>query len=258
MGSVLAQLCISYDYACVFVIGLTLGSFVTVCIHRLPRRAAVVSLPFKCPCCDHRLGWSDLVPIASFLMLRGRCRYCQNPISSSYPLVEMAAGLLLILAYHRHGLTLSFVSTGWFLLTLLAVTVIDQRHQIIPDQLILSGLIAGALLVFLAKARDPRDSLAGLLASGGLFLVLTVLLGGGIGGGDMKLAAVMGWYLGLWGIGLALLLGFVLAGTVGATLLMAKRKKPKDWMPFGPYLAAGGGLSALWYEEMLLWWFKSM
>jgi leader peptidase (prepilin peptidase) / N-methyltransferase len=237
------------------VFGLLVGSFLNVVIARVPEGRSVWAPRSACPRCGALIGWYDNIPLVSFLVLRGRCRGCRAGIAWRYPIVEAATGGVFALAYVLLGPTPEFLVAAVLLGALIAITAIDLRHQIIPDVISLPGIVVG----FVANSLLPGgggwlDSLIGIAVGGGLFLVIILVSGGGMGGGDMKLGAMLGAFLG-WKLGLlALLLGVLAGGAVAVVLLLLGRKGRKDAIPFGPYLALGGAVALLWGDRVLTWY----
>ena len=237
------------------VFGLLVGSFLNVVIARVPEGRSVWAPRSACPQCGALIGWYDNIPLVSFLLLRGRCRGCRAGIPWRYPIVEAATGGAFALAYGLLGPTPEFAVAAVLLAALIAITAIDLRHQIIPDVISLPGIVVG----FVANSLLPGgvgwlDSLIGIAVGGGLFLVIILVSGGGMGGGDMKLGAMLGAFLG-WKLGLlALLLGVLAGGAVAVVLLLLGRKGRKEAIPFGPYLALGGAVALLWGADVLTWY----
>lgn len=235
------------------LLGLAVGSFLSVCVHRLPRGESIVWPASHCPACGHALAPWENVPLLSFLVLRGRCRACAESISWRYPALEGATALLFVLAAQRFGLVpeLGFALLG--ISVLMAVAFIDLEHLIIPNRIVLP---ATALLLVLAAAMGwERLSQAGL----GLVLgfsvpfLLFVLRPGALGAGDVKLGAFLGALLGSMVL-LALFLGVVVGGVAGAALLALGARGRKDVMPFGPFLALGGLVTLLAGPELWAWY----
>jgi len=226
------------------VFGLVIGSFLNVVISRLPERRSLLGRS-ACPECGHRIAAHDNVPLLSFVVLRGRCRACAARIPWRYPLVELATAAAMLTAYLRFGLTAAFAVAATLLAALVAVTLIDLQHQIIPDLITLPGIIVGLVGAPTAGTVSWFESLLGIVVCGGLLLVVIVASGGGMGSGDMKLGAMLGAFLG-WRLGLfALLVAVLVGGLVAAGLLLAGRKGRKDPVPFGPFLALGGAAALL-------------
>ena len=237
------------------VFGLLVGSFLNVVIARVPEGRSVWAPRSACPRCGALIGWYDNIPIVSFLVLRGRCRGCRAAIPWRYPIVEAATGIAFALAYVLLGPTPEFLVAAALLGTLIAITAIDLSHQIIPDVITLPGIAIGVLANSVLPAGVGwLPSLIGVGVGGGLFFAIIILSGGGMGGGDMKLGAMLGAFLG-WKLGLlALLLAVLAGGAVAVALLLFGRKGRKEAIPFGPYLALGGAVALLWGDQVLAWY----
>ena len=236
------------------LLGLVIGSFLNVVIARLPEGKSLSRPRSTCPGCSALIAWYDNVPLVSYLVLRGRCRSCRMAIPWRYPIVEAATGAAFLLAYPREGFTMDFIVTAALLAALIAITAIDLRHQIIPDIITLPGIAAGVAASLVSQRVDWLESLIGVAVGGGIFLVIILASGGGMGGGDMKLGAMLGAFLG-WKVGLlALLLAVLAGGAVAVCLLLLGRKGRKEAIPFGPFLALGGAVSLLWGNQLLTWY----
>ncbi|MEQ8236269.1 MAG: A24 family peptidase [Syntrophomonadaceae bacterium] len=229
--------------------GLLAGSFLNVAISRLPSGQSVVSPGSHCPRCKHRLGALDLIPLLGYMLRRGRCHYCQEPILPRYPLVEILASLGFMAVAEISTFSGSMVS-GWiFTAVLITASFTDLETGLIPNQLTYPGIIAGILLS--AKTVGFGDSLSGSICFAGLLWAAAVLSKGGMGGGDIKLAAVIGTFLGAEGSGITLMLAS-LAGSVKAThLLVTGRCNRKTSLPFGPYLAGSAWVVWMWGDRLL-------
>lgn len=240
--------------ALVFLFGLCVGSFLNVVIARLPEGRSILTPRSACPRCGAPIRWHDNVPLVSFAVLGGRCRGCGAAISWRYPAVEAVTGGLFLLAFLRRGLTVDLAGALLLLGALVAITGIDLDHQIIPDVITLPGIAVG-LGFGLATGHPPwLASLIGAAVGGGLFFLIIVASGGGMGGGDMKLGAMLGAFLG-WRLLLAGVMVAVLTGGIVAIALLALRRRGrKDAIPFGPYLALGGAVALLWGEGIIEWY----
>ncbi len=236
-------------------LGTIVGSFLNVCIHRLPRRESLVLPGSHCPHCGAPISWYDNIPLVSFLILGGRCRACQAAISWRYPLVEAATVLLFLLALARFGLTLEGTRAAILASALLVVALIDLDHRIIPDRLTLPGIALGLVGAWFLPP-GIVSSIVGTLVGGGLFYLIALASRGGMGGGDIKLAAMLGAFLG-WQSGLlAIFVGVLIGGVVGVTLLLLRLRGRKDAIPFGPFLAVGGVVALFWGDAILHWYFR--
>ena len=241
------------------VLGLAVGSFLNVVIHRVPNKESVVRPRSRCPKCGTELASRDNIPVLSWLLLRGRCRTCGEPISARYPLIELATAALFAAAGIRFGA--SWALPGYLLLyaALLAISAIDLERYIIPNRIVYPTLfIAIPLMVGAALAEgEPeriRSAAIGSVAAWFAMLVVHVISPKGMGFGDVRLSAVIGLFLGwieLELVLLGMLLGFLLASVIGIGLMVAGRRGRKDAVPFGPFLAAGAVLAILFSRQLL-------
>ncbi len=234
-----------YYFAVVsLLLGLVVGSFLNVVIWRLPRGESLVHPGSYCPKCGSAVRWFDNVPVLSWLILRGRCRDCKEPISVRYPLVEAATGVGFVLAFWRIGLDWPLLVAWAFIAVMISVALIDHDHMIIPDKIVLPGALLGLAA---AVAVDPQrwwTYLAGGLGAAAFMFLLVMLWPGGMGPGDVKMALFMGAVLGV-SVTVALFLAFLVGAVVGMVLLATRRRTRKDQIPFGPYLALGGIVAVL-------------
>ena len=240
--------------------GLVFGSFLTVVIHRVPRKESIVLPGSACPGCGVPIRPWDNIPVLSYLLLRGRCRHCGVRISPQYPLVEALTGALFAgaaIVFHRFPVA---ALVAPFLGLMVAVAFIDARHRVIPNRIVFPSLILFAAAVVGVALAAGGLSLAtaglGLLAYAGVLFVIALLFPGGMGMGDVKLAALIGLVLGALGwryVGVAAMLG-VLAGGAGAVVALARGGSRKDTMPFGPYMAGAAVLAALFAPHLVRWY----
>ncbi|HSW10494.1 MAG TPA: prepilin peptidase [Bacillota bacterium] len=235
------------------IAGLCVGSFLNVCIHRLPLRTSVVFPPSRCPACGTSLRPIDLVPVLSYLWLRGQCRSCGKGIALRYPIVELATAAGFGVAVARWGPGLAAFQAAVFLSLLIVACFTDLETGIIPNRITVSGTIVGLTLMTLGPA-GPVTAALGMAAGGGTLLLLALVSGGGMGGGDVKLGALMGAFLGWPAIGAALAVAFLAGGLAGIVLLAAGRKRRRDPIPFGPFLAAGAVAALFWSASILGWY----
>lgn len=219
----------------VFVLGLIIGSFLNVCIYRIPRGQSIVFPPSACPSCGRRLTALELIPVAAFIALRGRCRGCGTSISRRYPLVELMTGILFLMVFWKFGF--GAATLKWWVLfsVLLTLSMIDLEFQLIPDLISLPGVVAGILLNYSHWA----PALFGALLGYAVVTAVILLSRGGMGWGDAKLLAMIGAFLGWRGVMVSLFGGSLLGSVVGIILLTSRRIDRKTPMPFGPYLSLG-------------------
>ena len=233
----------------VLALGLVIGSFLNVVVYRLPRGLGFVRGRSFCPKCKHKINWFDNVPVISFLILKGRCRFCGRKISWRYPLIELLAGALFYLSYLSH---LSFLN---YLLIcgLVVIFFIDLEHQIIPDEIVipLSVLFLGYRLLTNIQYLISNFLITGIVSFLFLYLIHLLTKGRGMGLGDVKLAFLMGLVLGFPKIVVAFYLAFLTGAFVGVILILLSRAKLKQKIAFGPFLVFGTIFSLLWGEKIV-------
>ncbi len=244
----------------IFIYGLIIGSFLNVCIYRIPREESIAWPGSHCPACSHSLKWYDNIPLVSYLLLKGRCRYCKSIVSVQYPLVESLNAFVYIIMYLKFGFGVDFIFYSLMSSVLLAIVFIDLKEMIIPDSLVLCILVLSvihkAINYFLyGISPDLIGSILGLLAGGGLFLAIVVISRGGMGGGDVTLTGALGFVLGIRYILLNIFLSFVLGAIISIVLLVSKIKTRKDPIPFGPFIVLGFLITSLWGGEIINWYF---
>ena len=241
------------NYILLFLFGITVGSFLNVCILRIPAGESIVTGPSHCTSCGVRLRRRDLIPLVSWLVLRGRCARCHSPISPQYPLIEAANGLLWMLAYARFGMSFDTLLGCGLASALLTASVIDARTREIPPGTTIAVAVLGALRLLLHRADWPSH-LLGLVSVSGVLLLILLLSGGtALGGGDVKLMAGAGLFLGFRLTLLAFFLGCLL-GSVIHIARMKLRGVGRE-LALGPYLAAGILLALFWGDFFLNWYF---
>lgn len=243
----------------VFVFGMVVGSFLNVCICRMPKNESIVSPPSHCPLCSYQIRWYDNIPLLSYLFLRGKCRGCGAHISFQYPLVELLNGILALFLFLRFGPTLVFAALFLFCSALVVITFIDIEHQIIPDEISLSGIVAGFALSFFLKGHTWLNSLLGILLGGGSLLLVAYLyqrLTGkeGMGGGDIKLLAMMGAFLGWKSVPFIIFTSSLAGSLIGISIMLFQKKDSKLAIPFGPYLAFGAVLYIFCGKALIRWY----
>lgn len=239
-------------YIVIFLFGIVIGSFLNVCIFRIPKHETVVTERSHCMRCGYQLAWYDMVPVFSWLFLRGRCRKCKEPISPQYPIIEAANGFLYILVFAVNDFSLQSVLYCLLMSALLVLSVIDWRTYEIPISINIFILCLGILQVILDHT-NWVDYVIGFLC---VSIVLEVLLllsrGRAIGGGDVKLMAAAGLLLGWKKIILAFLLGCIIGSIIH--LLRMKLSKADHVLAMGPYLSVGIAIAALWGDALIRWY----
>lgn len=242
--------------------GALIGSFLNVCIHRLPRHESIVWPASHCPTCSRPIAGYDNIPLLSYLLLRGRCRACQAPISLRYPIIEVANALGYAAIVWYFGLTWAAACYAALFSTLLVVTGTDLSHKIIPNVVTIPGILLGLLAAATILPVGLVNSLLGVLVGGGILWALAwaspYLFGKeGMGGGDIKLIAMIGAFLGWKPVLLTIMIGSLVGSIVGVSLITAKVIQRDQYIPFGPFLALGAILS-LFFHELLLNWYWSL
>jgi len=266
--------------AFVFIFGLIVGSFLNVCIVRLPGGRSVVNPPSHCPRCRERIKFYDNIPLISFLILRGRCRSCGERISWRYPFVELLNGLLYVWILREFWLSGEMLLVMAFCSSLIVITFVDFDHQIIPDVITVPGMLVGLTLApfFMSALRAPLpfnlDHLlphAGTYLTGFLNSVIGLILGAApllaigwiweklrhieaMGGGDIKLMGMVGSFLGWKGALLTIMLGALTGSLIGITLIMLRRQRMDKVIPFGPFLALGALVTAFYGFDIVSWY----
>ena len=245
-----------------FLFGAAIGSFLSVCIYRLPLDESIVFPGSHCRTCSAPLPWYDNLPLLSYLARRGRCRSCGAQFSFRYFLVELCTALLAVALVLRFGLTVTALGYFAFSAALVVITFIDLDHQLIPDVVSLPGVVAGVLFSLVSPTLTLWNSLIGLAAGGGILLTVAIgyqAISGreGVGGGDVKLLAMIGAFLGWHAIPFTLFLASCLGSVVGVTLMVRSHSDSKLAIPFGPFLSFGA-LCYLFFGEQFIAWYLGL
>jgi len=235
-----------------FIAGLVIGSFLNVCICRLPSGGSIVNPGSSCPYCGTPLAPRDLIPVASYLVLGGKCRYCGKPISIQYPIVELLTGLLYAGVMCAYGFTLESLSLLVFVSLVIICAGTDLNTGLILNSVTLPGIVIGVAMSFVVPTMTPFGSLLGLLVSGGVVWIMYVVTRGrGMGGGDVKFMAMVGAFLG-WDMGLlTLFLGALIGSVVGIARIVSGKQERRDPIPFGPFLSIGAVISVFFGAKLL-------
>lgn len=245
-----------------FLFGSVVGSFLNVCIHRLPRGESIMFPSSHCPHCNQTIRFYDNIPIISYLVLHGRCRFCGKPISPQYLIVEILSAtfsLILFLKYPIWEYLIYFV----FFSSLLVITFIDLKHQIIPDIISLPGIGIGFLSSFVLSRISYLDSFLGIVLGGGILYGVTliyylVMKTEGMGGGDIKLLAMIGAFLGSKAVLVTIFVSAFIGSVAGLTIIVLKGKSRKYAIPYGPFLALGATISFFWGDSLIAWYTNLM
>jgi len=243
----------------IFILGLIVGSFSNVCIYRIPRNESIIYPASHCPKCRSKIKPVDNIPLLSYILLKGRCRNCKSKISIQYPIVELLTGLTYLIIYLIYGLSIQSLIYIILSSALIIIAFIDLNEQIVPDVISLPGIVIGFIISFFVPYISFINSALGVVVGGGIILIIG--LGGSVifkkeamGGGDIKLAAMIGAFLGWRYIIISLFLGFFLGALAGIFLILSKIKSREDVVPFGPFIVLGSMITLLWGEKIITWY----
>lgn len=243
----------------IFILGLIVGSFSNVCIYRIPRNESIIYPASHCPKCRSNISPKDNIPLLSYILLKGRCRNCKSKISIQYPIVELLTGLIYLIIYLTYVLSVQTLIYIILSSALVIIAFIDLNEQIIPDVISLPGIVIGFIISFFVPYISFINSALGVLVGGGIILIIglagsVIFKKEAMGGGDVKLAAMIGAFLGWRYIIISLFLGFFLGALVGIFLILLKIKNREDVVPFGPFIVLGSFITLLWGEQIISWY----
>ncbi len=253
----------------IFILGSIVGSFLNVCIYRMPKNESIVSPPSHCPNCQRPIPWFYNIPIVSYVLLKGKCRFCNAKINFRYLIVELVTAIVFLILFSHYGFSIKFLIYTGLACSLIVATFIDFEHQIIPDEITLGGLVIGVLLSILYPPLHTPvsstlwhgikssliQSVLGIIAGGGAIYLIGVLgtwifRKDSMGGGDVKLMAMLGSFLG-WKFALLIIILGAFSGSIFGIISLMKNKS--HIIPFGPYLSFGAFLCLLYGDKMLQW-----
>lgn len=238
-------------YIFIFIFGTIIGSFLNVVIYRTPQRKSIIFPPSHCTKCGHELKPVDLLPVLSYILLKGRCRYCSEEISIRYPVVELLTGLIFFIIFYKFDLSIKALSYIFLSTVLIVITFIDIEHKIIPNKLILTGIFGGIMFRIFMYSYGFMDYIIGFLLGGGILLLISLLSGGEMGGGDIKLMALIGLFVG-WKLTATTLFFSVIIGALeGIILIVLRIKTKKDYIPFSPSISIAWFISILYGYNIL-------
>jgi leader peptidase (prepilin peptidase)/N-methyltransferase len=246
----------------IFLLGCCLGSFLNVCIYRLPQNLSIISPRSFCPRCRTQIRSYDNIPLLSYFLLRGRCRNCGEKISWRYPLVEAITGILAVALFLKYGLSLSFFAFLAFTMALLVITFIDLDHRVIPDVISLPGIVIGFLFSFFQPNVSVLESLIGVAAGGGSLFVVALAYEAvakreGMGGGDVKLLAMIGAWMGWKAVLFTLFFASISGTLIGGGAMLIHKQGRHYAIPFGPFLASSA-LAYLFFGPQIIDWYLNL
>ena len=244
----------------IFIFGMCIGSFLNVCIYRLPESKSIADPPRSiCPSCKSHIRFYDNMPVLSYIWLKGRCRNCNAPISFRYPLVELMNGIVAVALLFKFGLSVESLVYFVFISSLIVITFIDLDHQIIPDIITLPGIPMGLIASFALPTITLKASALGLLIGGGSLWFVAwaynlIAHRDGMGGGDIKLLAMIGTIVGWKGVIFTIFTSSVAGSCVGITMMLIKGKNMKFAIPFGPFLSIGAIAYVFFGAQFIAWY----
>lgn len=243
----------------IFILGLIVGSFSNVCIYRIPRNESIIYPASHCPKCRSNILPKDNIPLFSYTLLKGRCRNCKSKISIQYPIVEFLTGLIYLIIYLTYSLSIQTLIYIFLSSALIIIAFIDLNEQIVPDVISLPGMVIGFIISFFVPYISFINSALGVVVGGGIILIIglagsLIFKKEAMGGGDVKLAAMIGAFLGWRYIIISLFLGFFLGALAGIILILLKIKSREDVVPFGPFIVLGYFITLLWGEQIISWY----
>jgi len=240
------------------LLGMVVASFLNVCSDRLPHNESLLFPASHCASCHHRLAVKDLIPIFSYLWLRGRCRYCRVPIPRRLLWVEIGTGVLFSYLYWHYGLSVGLAVTAFYCCLFIILTIIDLEHGLILNKLVYPIMVVALLIsVFLSQSEivpGIKYSAIGGAIGLGIFLLIALISRGGMGWGDVKMAALIGLVTGFPLVFVALFLAVIFGGLLAGILLLLKIKRRKEGIPFAPFLSLATIVTLFWGTNILNWY----
>lgn len=254
----------SLGIVCALVFGLVLGSFLNVCIYRVPIKKSIAFPASHCPQCSEKIRFYDNIPVLSYAILGGKCRKCRTPIPIRYPLVELITSLLSTALFLRYGVSVQFFLYLAFSASLVVITFIDIQHKIIPDVISIPGIIVGLIISFFGfTGLQWHESLVGMVAGGGCLFLVGILFEWitgkeGMGGGDVKLLAMIGAWMGWKGLPYIVLMSSLAGALIGGISLIVARSGMRTKIPFGPFLSLGALVQFFFGNELIAWYVRNI
>lgn len=243
-------------YIYMFVLGSCIASFINVLIYRIPRKLDFVSGRSFCPNCHNTLKIYDMIPILSWIFLKGKCRFCKEPISPRYPLIEFGGGLIALGCFYRYGYNWMTLVSFSLAMILLAITMIDFETMLIPDGLVIALIVPALACTLLNLDVTITSRFIGMFCVSGFMLIMNLIIPDCFGGGDIKLMFVCGFMLGWINILLAGSIALLTGGIYACYLVLTRKSKEQMYMAFGPYLCLGI-IVALLYGNEIIWAYLS-
>ncbi len=245
----------------IFIFGLCIGSFLNVCIYRIPESKSIVSPGSMCPGCGNPIKFYDNIPVLSYMVLRAKCRNCNAHISLRYPLVEILTGFFALSVFIKFGANIEAPVYFIFIATLLVIAFIDIDHRIIPDLISLPGIVIFFIASLTISTISIKDSLIGIVAGGGILFLIAecywrITGKEGMGGGDVKLLAMIGALIGWQGVLFTIFASSLIGTIIGTIVMLIQGKNLKLAIPFGPFLSIGAVVYVFFGNEFINWYFS--
>ncbi|EYE89686.1 peptidase A24 [Fervidicella metallireducens AeB] len=241
----------------VILFSLLIGSFLNVCIYRIPREESISYPPSHCVNCGSRIKLYDLIPIISYLFLGGRCRNCKSRISIEYPVIEFITAVIFLMIYINYGLSFEFIKYSILTAFMIVIGMIDYKTTDVYFKISISAIITGIIFTVIGKylGSGILEYIYGAALGGGI-ITLIILITKGMGWGDAEICTICGLFLGFRLTMLLLFLSFIIGGATGVILILLKKKSPRDYIPFGPSIALASVITVIFGERILSWYFS--
>lgn len=239
-----------------FIFGTIIGSFLNVCVYRIPIQESIVYPPSHCTSCGSKIKWYDLIPIVSYVILKGKCRYCGEKISKEYPIVEFITGLLYLMLYIKFGISINIIKYNIFISILIVVGMIDLNTTDVYIETTIAGIILSLIFlgIYYYNGFPVKTYIYGGILGGGLLFLIIFITKGGMGWGDMEICFVCGLFLGLELTFVMLFLSFIIGAITAVILIVSGKKSKKDYIPFVPFITAAAAITVLCGENILNWY----
>jgi len=238
----------------IIILGLIIGSFLNVVIYRLPLKKSIIFPSSHCPNCETKLKYYDLIPVFSFIFSKGRCRYCEEKIPIQYPIVELLTGLLFLLAFLNYGLASEFIIFIILISSLIVVSFIDIKYQIIPNEITFSFIPFGLIFSLVFNHISFVNSLLGLVIPAGLLLLIAFIYKKGMGIGDVKLIGMIGVFIGWQYALISIFIGALFGSIYGIYMMVSGKMTRETRIPFGPFISLGAVIMILYGDVLLNWY----
>ncbi|MBV7275749.1 prepilin peptidase [Clostridiaceae bacterium UIB06] len=246
----------TYYAVVVFILGTVVGSFLNVCIYRIPNEQSIAYPPSHCTNCNNYIKWYDLIPIISYIFLKGRCRHCGEKISIKYPLIEFVTGFLYLMIYIKYGIGINLLKYITFISIMIVVGMIDLETTDIYFKTTVVGVIAACvfLVIYIYMGLPIKGYVFGGLLGAGVLAIIALITKGGMGWGDVEICLVCGLFLGIKYTALVLFLSFIIGSIIGILLILSGKKSRKDYVPFGPFIVIASVVTLFFGQSILNWY----